>query len=73
MEFSRALNTGDEWDVAISSGETTIIWAMGYSGDNPQDGYISRHQYRAVNTVIFMETSINLPELTEPTCEVRIQ
>lgn len=31
IEFSRALNTGDQWDVPISPGAQTIIWAMGYA------------------------------------------
>jgi hypothetical protein len=33
VEFRRALNTGDEYDVAVSSGENKIIWAYSSSDD----------------------------------------
>jgi len=68
IEYSRLLNTHDEWDVPISAGETTIVWAMGYEGDNPQSGQITRHQYRAVNTVTFFDSSFSLPEILPPRC-----
>ena len=36
VEFKRALNTGDDYDLAVSSGENKIIWSYGSSDDMAQ-------------------------------------
>ncbi len=41
IEFKRALNTGDRYDLPLSSGKNQIIWAYG-SADNPNMKHANR-------------------------------
>jgi len=68
IEYSRLLVTGDlSTDVDINSGVTPVAWAMGYSWDNPEDGVLSRHEFRAINYVTFIEGTGPEDEL-QPSC-----